>query len=62
MYVRAVESFLSWNDDGIIMAKEQGIPMLLTEYNSASCGGDPTVAPTVRFFTKMMLFLITPTD
>jgi len=28
------------------MAKQQNIPVLLTEYNSASCGGDPRVAPT----------------
>jgi len=28
------------------MAKQQNVPVLLTEYNSASCGGDPRVAPT----------------
>ncbi len=30
------------------MGKAQGVPVLLTEYNTASCGGDPAVAPTVN--------------
>ncbi|EJD00414.1 uncharacterized protein FOMMEDRAFT_169881 [Fomitiporia mediterranea MF3/22] len=41
-----VSPFLRWNDEGIELAREAGVPMLLTEYNSASCGGDPSVAPT----------------
>lgn len=41
-------TFLSWNLAGMSIAKSQTppVPMLLTEYNSASCGGDPSVAPT----------------
>lgn len=45
-----VAPFLQWNDDGIALAKDVGVPVLLTEYNSASCGGDPSVAPTVRSY------------
>ncbi|KAI5122396.1 hypothetical protein M0805_002947 [Coniferiporia weirii] len=41
-----VAPFLRWNDAGIVIAKNVSVPMLLTEYNSASCGGDPSVAPT----------------
>ncbi|KAF5368242.1 hypothetical protein D9757_011216 [Collybiopsis confluens] len=32
-------SFTSWNADGINLAKSLGTPVLLTEYNSVSCGG-----------------------
>lgn len=52
-----VEPFLQWNDDGIEMAKSRGVPILLTEYNTASCGGDPTVAPTVSFLRSQVVLL-----
>ncbi|KAH8109124.1 hypothetical protein DFH11DRAFT_1629913 [Phellopilus nigrolimitatus] len=41
-----VAPFLRWNDAGLESAKKLNVPVLLTEYNSASCGGDPSVAPT----------------
>ncbi|THH04081.1 hypothetical protein EW145_g5783 [Phellinidium pouzarii] len=41
-----VAPFLRWNDAGIKLAKNASVPILLTEYNSASCGGDPSVART----------------
>ncbi|KAK0193201.1 putative glycoside hydrolase [Armillaria mellea] len=34
-----VGPYLDWNSDGIALAKEDGIPVLLTEYNTVSCGG-----------------------
>ncbi|PBK62259.1 hypothetical protein ARMSODRAFT_895839 [Armillaria solidipes] len=34
-----VGAYLGWNSDGIALAKEDGIPVLLTEYNTVSCGG-----------------------
>ncbi|KAK0470434.1 putative glycoside hydrolase [Desarmillaria tabescens] len=34
-----VGPYLDWNSDGITLAKEDGIPVLLTEYNTVSCGG-----------------------
>ena len=43
-----VETFLRWNDAGIDVAKQVGVPVLLSEYNSVACGGDPNVSPTVR--------------
>ncbi|KZT27245.1 glycoside hydrolase family 79 protein [Neolentinus lepideus HHB14362 ss-1] len=34
-----LDAFVSWNQEGIKLAKASGIPMLLTEYNSVACGG-----------------------
>ncbi|KII84333.1 glycoside hydrolase family 79 protein [Plicaturopsis crispa FD-325 SS-3] len=34
-----VGSYVNWNYAGITMAKQAGVPVLLTEYNSVSCGG-----------------------
>ncbi|KII89635.1 glycoside hydrolase family 79 protein [Plicaturopsis crispa FD-325 SS-3] len=34
-----VGSYINWNTAGISMAKEKNVPVLLTEYNSVSCGG-----------------------
>nr|AEM76790.1 putative glycoside hydrolase [Armillaria mellea] len=34
-----VGPYLDWNSDGVALAKEDGIPVLLTEYNTVSCGG-----------------------
>ncbi|KAK0486664.1 hypothetical protein EDD18DRAFT_1194698 [Armillaria luteobubalina] len=34
-----VGPYLAWNSDGIALAKEDDIPVLLTEYNTVSCGG-----------------------
>ncbi|KIK62124.1 glycoside hydrolase family 79 protein [Collybiopsis luxurians FD-317 M1] len=34
-----VYTFTSWNEDGISIAKSLNTPVLLTEYNSVSCGG-----------------------
>ena len=57
-----VETFLRWNDAGIDVAKQVGVPVLLSEYNSVACGGDPNVSPTVRkiryfFFNKIFMLL-----
>ncbi|KAL5522075.1 hypothetical protein ACEPAF_1931 [Sanghuangporus sanghuang] len=41
-----VAPFLEWNEEGIEIAKQNGVPVMLTEYNSVACGGDPTVSPT----------------
>ncbi|SJL18674.1 uncharacterized protein ARMOST_22271 [Armillaria ostoyae] len=34
-----VGPYLDWNSDGIALAKEDGIPILLMEYNTISCSG-----------------------
>ncbi|XP_006458891.1 hypothetical protein AGABI2DRAFT_177042 [Agaricus bisporus var. bisporus H97] len=34
-----IEGFLEWQKEGVIKAKKQNIPVLLTEYNTVSCGG-----------------------
>ncbi|OCB88494.1 hypothetical protein A7U60_g4402 [Sanghuangporus baumii] len=41
-----IPPFVQWNDEGIVIAKQEDVPVLLTEYNSISCGGDPNVSPT----------------
>ena len=39
--------FIDWNLPGMHEAKQNGVPLVMTEYNSASCGGDATVGPSV---------------
>ncbi|EPQ53924.1 hypothetical protein GLOTRDRAFT_77790 [Gloeophyllum trabeum ATCC 11539] len=34
-----LDTFVSWNKEGINLAKATGVPMLLTEMNTVSCGG-----------------------
>ncbi|KJA16426.1 glycoside hydrolase family 79 protein [Hypholoma sublateritium FD-334 SS-4] len=34
-----IESFVGWQTDGVNKAQKQGVPVLLTEYNSVACGG-----------------------
>ncbi|KAJ3537275.1 hypothetical protein NMY22_g5656 [Coprinellus aureogranulatus] len=34
-----VEPYLSWNAAGMERARELGVPVIMTEYNSVSCGG-----------------------
>lgn len=48
--ISSVGSYLDTYSDGIKAAGKTNVPVLMTEYNSCSCGGDPSVAPTVRAF------------
>jgi hypothetical protein len=44
-----VAPFTQWNQPGVNEAMQQGIPVLVTEYNSISCGGtnvSDTVSPS----------------
>ncbi|KAH7910517.1 hypothetical protein BJ138DRAFT_1008658 [Hygrophoropsis aurantiaca] len=34
-----VPTFASWQQTGVQLAKKQGVPVLMTEYNTVSCGG-----------------------
>ncbi|KAH7929220.1 hypothetical protein BV22DRAFT_1003143 [Leucogyrophana mollusca] len=34
-----VPAFASWQQTGVQLAKQQGVPVLMTEYNTVSCGG-----------------------
>ncbi|KAJ2933149.1 hypothetical protein H1R20_g3964, partial [Candolleomyces eurysporus] len=36
-----VGPYLTWNSEGQARAKELGVPILMTEYNSVACGGSP---------------------
>lgn len=36
-----VGPYLTWNSAGMARAKELGVPVLMTEYNSVACGGSP---------------------
>ncbi|EIM89642.1 uncharacterized protein STEHIDRAFT_166010 [Stereum hirsutum FP-91666 SS1] len=41
-----VPSYTSWNSDGVLAAAEANVPILMTEFNTCSCGGSPTISPT----------------
>ncbi|KAF8322046.1 hypothetical protein DL93DRAFT_2051019 [Clavulina sp. PMI_390] len=37
----AVQELLDWESDGILLAKQAGKTVIMNEFNSASCGGEP---------------------
>ncbi|THH08056.1 hypothetical protein EW146_g9112 [Bondarzewia mesenterica] len=41
-----IPKYVNWNADGVTIAQQQGVPVLVTEYNTVSCGGSPTISPT----------------
>ncbi|EIM92835.1 uncharacterized protein STEHIDRAFT_136561 [Stereum hirsutum FP-91666 SS1] len=41
-----VPSYTSWNSAGVLAAAEANVPVVMTEFNTCSCGGSPTISPT----------------
>ena len=50
----AVGPFTQWNQLGVNKAKQQGVPVLVTEYNRISCGGT-NVSDTVRLSLSTLI-------
>lgn len=56
-----VAPYTQWNQKGVNLAKEQGTPVLVTEYNSISCGGSnisDTVCESTQILHLIMLTFI----
>lgn len=51
-----VPSYTSWNSAGVLAAAEANVPVVMTEFNTCSCGGSPTISPTVSIFPFMSSF------
>lgn len=49
--VKIVQALMSWQGDGVLMAREAGKQVIMDEFNSASCGGEAGRSDTVSHFT-----------
>lgn len=49
-----VPSYTSWNSAGVLAAAEANVPVVMTEFNTCSCGGSPTISPTVNTLSSML--------
>lgn len=52
----AVGEYLGWQKEGMDIAKQRNVPVLMTEYNSVACGGS-NISSTVSFHVFLTLVL-----
>lgn len=50
-----VVSLVKWQARGIDLARQQGVPIMMSEYNSASCGGIPNISDTFAAGTMWVM-------
>jgi hypothetical protein len=50
-----VESYLGWQNDGIMHAQKRDVPVVLSEYNSVACGGSNISSTVCRNIRALIL-------